>query len=111
MAQLNCGACQSLMETDPSLALNGMTDSECTSLKNNTGLVTTSGNDDETDLNDMNDCLIGNLVSDLERYDICDWKDFMEKYMANGWTLNKALICAIAGLWAKVEALEEAQGE
>ena len=50
--------------------------------------------------------MIGNMAAELVKYDLCDWKDFMQKYMPNEYTVNQALICAIAGLWTKVEALE-----
>ena len=103
---VNCGACAEIREIDPSLVLNGFTDAECASLKNNTGLVPNSGNDNETDLNNLNDCLIGNLVTEVEQYDSCDWKEYTMRMSPNEWTMFKALICAISGLQAKVDALE-----
>lgn len=103
---MNCDACNSIREIDPNLVMNGFGDDECASFKNNTGLVPNSGNNNETDLNNLNDCMIGNFSTELVKYDVCDWKAFMEKYMPNEYTLNKALICAIAGLWERVEELE-----
>ena len=105
---LNCNSCQEIRELDPSFILNGFSDSECASLKNNTGLVPTSGNDNETDLNNLADCLIGTVASEIAKYDLCDWKEYMSRLAPNEWTMFKALICTIAGLQAKVDALEQA---
>lgn len=103
---INCNACNEIREIDPSLILNGFTDVECASFKNNTGLSPDSGNNNETDLNSMNDCLIGNLAAEVEKYDVCDWREYTMQMAPNEWTMFKALICAIAGLQAKVDALE-----
>ena len=105
---INCNACGEIRDIDPSFVINGFTDVECASLKNNTGLSPDSGNDNETDLNNLNDCLIGNLVTEVERYDACDWKEYTQRMAPNEWTMFKALICTIAGLQAKVEELETA---
>lgn len=86
---------------------NGFGDTECTSLKNDTGIEPSAGKDDCHDLNMLNDCLIGILAGELEKYDVCDWKEFMERYAANEWTNNKAMICAICGLWENIHAIWE----
>lgn len=106
MAESNCRACADIRTIDPSLIINGLGTNECTSLKNNTGIVASSGHNNETDLNNLNDCLIGNMVAELEKYDVCDWKSFEENLVPNLWTMNKALICAIAGMQAKINALQ-----
>ena len=102
MANVNCSACDDIRETDPSLIVNGWSSTECTSMKNNTGLSPSSGHSDFTDLNNMADCLIGNMESEIEAYDVCDWKDFMRRFIPNLWTMLKGIICAIGGLWTKV---------
>lgn len=100
MANVSCGSCDDLRILDPDFIANGLGDDECASLANNTGLVTSSGDDTATDLQLMNDCLIGNLVNEIEGYEICDWKNFMDAYLPNAWTMNKAFICALAGAMA-----------
>ena len=102
MANLNCTACENLMNDVPELIVNGLNDSMCTSLKNDTGLTTSNANNDCTDLNDMNDCLIGNMETEIEKYDVCDWKSFTKKFISNLWTMLKAIICAICGIWTNI---------
>lgn len=105
MANQNCSACEDLRQTDPNLIVNGFTDTECTSLKNDTGLVASSGHNDCTDLNNLNDCLVGNMETELDAYDVCDWKEFMKKFIPNVWTTLKGIICAICGIWTNVHNL------
>lgn len=105
MANINCEACADLRETSPELVVNGFTDEMCVSLGNDTGLSPSSGNDDCTDLNNMNDCLVGNLDAEVEAYDVCEWKPFMHKFIPNVWTTLKGIICAICGLWTNVKTL------
>lgn len=105
MADLNCKSCEDLRKEVPELIANGFTDTMCASLKNDTGLKTSSGHNDCTDLNNLNDCLIGNAETEIERYDTCDWKDFTKNHLNNLWTTLKAMICAICGLWTNVHNL------
>lgn len=106
MANMNCSACEDLRQVDPNLIVNGFGDDECNSLQNNTGLSPSSGNDDCTDLNNMNDCLVGNMATEIESYDVCDWKTFMKKFIPNVWTTIKGIICAICGLWKLAERID-----
>lgn len=99
MADYNCSACSELREDAPNFINYGLTSTEVTSLQNNTGLNPSSGNDDCTDLNDMNDCLIGNMETEIDAYDVCDWKTFMKRFIGNVWTVIKGIICSICGLW------------
>lgn len=105
MANINCSSCAELRETAPSLIVNGFDDTMCASLKNDTGLNPSSGNDNCTDLNNMNDCLVGNMDSEIDAYEVCDWKEFMHKFIPNVWTTLKAMICSICGLWTNVHNL------
>lgn len=107
MANTNCEACETLRHLDPDMVVNGFDSENCTSLQNDTGLVATSGNDDATDLNTMNDCLIGNMETEVDKYDTCNWKDFMKKYLPNLWTMLAAIICALQGLWTNVHEIWE----
>lgn len=103
MANKSCTACEDLREISPGLILNGLDDDMCLSLANNTGLSTSDDNDDCTDLNNLNDCFVGGMVDELESYNVCDWKKFMSKYIPNDWTVNKAIICSICGIWTLLE--------
>lgn len=107
MANVSCSACEDLRQTDPNLIVNGFTDTECTSLQNDTGLSPSSGHDDCTDLNNLNDCLVGNEATEVESYDVCDWKTFMKKFIPNVWTVLKGIICAICGLWTNIHSIWE----
>lgn len=106
MANINCSACSELQETAPELAIVGLTEDMCTSLQNNTGLTASSGHDDCTDLENMNDCLVGNMDSEIEAYNVCDWKPFMHRFIPNAWTTLKGIICSICGIWTNLKRLE-----
>lgn len=106
MANTNCSACEDLRQNAPNLIVNGLGSTECTSLKNNTGLSPSSGHNDCTDLDDMNDCLIGNMEQEIKSYEVCDWKEFMKNFIPNVWTMFKGIICSICGMWTKIEQHE-----
>ena len=101
----NCAACDDIREVDPNLLINGIGSSECTSLKNDTGLVASSGHNDCTDLEDLNDCLVKNMATEINSYNACSWKDFMKLFINNLWTTLKAMICAICGIWTNIHNL------
>lgn len=103
MANKNCDACSKLQEDAAEFVQNGVTTSICNSLKNNTGFNTSSDNDNCTDLDYANDCLIGNMEDALEAYDVCSWKKFMKDFIHNLWNVLKAMICSMCGLWAQTE--------
>ena len=105
MANISCSSCEDLRQTDPNLLVNGIGDTECASLQNDTGLVASSGHNDCTDLNNLNDCLIGNQEAEVDLYEVCDWKAFMKQFIPNLWTTIKAVICAICGIWTNIHNL------
>ena len=105
MAEVYCEACEELKDEVPELLVNGFDNNMATSLKNDTGLKASSGNNDCTDLDTMNDCLIGNMQTEIDDYDSCTWKTFTKDYIANAWTMFKAIISAICGLWTNVHNL------
>ncbi len=107
MAKPNCSACDDLRENSPNLIVNGLGDTECTSLANNTGLNPSSGHNDCDDLHDLNDCLIGNMEQEIDAYDVCDWKEYMRKFVENTWTVFKGIICAICGIWVNIANLRK----
>lgn len=102
----NCAACDELKNIDANFIVNGLGDTECTSLANNTGLSPSSGNDDCTDLELMNDCLVKNMGSEIDSYTVCNWKDYMKLLVKNVWTMFKGIICSICGLWEAVDNVE-----
>jgi len=103
MATKNCSACSDLKENAPEFVLNGVTDDVCTNLQNNLGLSGDSNDCD--DLNDANDCLIGNMESEVDAYEVCDWKSFMQAFIPNLWNMLKAIICTICGIWTNITKL------
>lgn len=107
MAELNCSACEDLRQDAPNFINYGLTDTECASLGNDTGLNPSSGNDDCEDLNNMNDCLVGNMQEEVDAYEVCDWKEFMKLFIGNVWTVIKGIICAICGIWTNIHELYE----
>ncbi len=104
MSNIDCGACNDLREYAPHFVQNGITSTECNSLKNDTGLnpSLTTLHTDCDDLNDVNDCLVGRMDGDLEAYETCDWKKFMHKFIPNVYETIKGIICALCGAWAKL---------
>ena len=106
MAEINCSACEDIREASPEFIINGLTDDICTSLANNTGMNPTDENDTCTDLSNLNDCLVGNMETELKSYDSCDWKNFMKNFIPNLWTTLKAIICSFCGIWAHIKRLE-----
>lgn len=103
MANKNCDACSELQEYSADFVQNGVTTSICNSLKNNTGFNTSSGHDNCEDLDNANDCLIGNMEDAIEGYDVCSWKDYMRDFVHNLWNVLKAMICSMCGLWQRTE--------
>lgn len=107
MSQIDCNACSDLKTYAPNFTENGIGDTECTSLAADTGLnpSLTPKHNDANDLHDMNDCLVGRPVSDLEKYEICDWQDFMQGYIPNVYETIKGIICAVGGIWTYIHNL------
>ncbi len=105
MANRNCEACEDLRQDAPELIVNGFDSTMCASLKNDTGLKPSAGHNDCTDLDKMNDCFVGNMADEIEDYDVCDWKTFMQRFIPNLWTTLKAMICAICGIWSNIHSL------
>lgn len=105
MSSINCSSCNDLKNNSSDFATNGVTTAVCTSLKNDTGFSTSNNHNDCTDLDLANDCLIGNMEAEIEKYDMCDWKEFMQDFISNTHTVLKAMICAICGIWTNIHQL------
>ena len=103
MSNKQCSACEDLRVNAPDFVINGLGDDECENLSNNRGLAGNS--DDCTDLHDMNDCLVGYMEDEIDAYETCDWKKYMKEFVPNVWTVFKGIICAICGIWCKLEAM------
>lgn len=104
MADYNCSACDELRQNSSDFYINGVTDSVCTQLQNDKGFSGKST--DCEDLDDANDCLIRGMESEIDAYDACDWQEYMHKFVGNVWTVIKAIICSICGLWKFVNKHE-----
>lgn len=105
MAKYECDACEQLRQNAPNFVINGFGEDECANLKANAGLAGESTNC--TDVNDMNDCLIGMMDREVNAYETCDWKIFMKKFVQNLWTTLKAIICWLCGLQCMVDQLSK----
>lgn len=104
---VDCSACTDLKKNAPEFVQNGVTKTVCASLQNDTGLnptLTTLHTDCE-DLDTATDCMIGMMEKEVDSYDLCDWKDFMKKFINNLTQILKAIICAICGIWTNIHKL------
>lgn len=104
---IDCSACEELRENAPNFVQNGITDTECNSLKNDTGFnprLTTLHTDCE-DLDTANDCLIGMMDGEIEKYEPCDWQKYMHKFIPNLYQFLKAEVCALCGIWTNIHQL------
>lgn len=113
MSKISCDACVELKENAPEFVMNGVTDTVCGSLMNDTGLnpgLTVLHNNCD-DLHDVNDCLIGRMDNELEAYEVCDWKDYMHKLLPNMYELTKAIICGDCGQWNRIHWLDGRIGD
>lgn len=107
MSQINCEACETLRVNAAAFVQHGVTNTECNSMANDTGINPNLSpkHNDATDLHTANDCLIGKMTDDLESYNVCDWQDFMKHFIANLHALLKLMICAMGGIWSKIHDL------
>lgn len=107
MNDINCNACEELLEHAYEFAEDGVTDNVCSSLQNDTGfnpgLAATYTDCEDLDL--ANDCLIGKMDGELKDTDPCELKPFLHRLIPNMYNLYKAIICAICGLWSNVHKL------
>lgn len=107
MSQINCEACETLRVNAAAFVQHGVTNTECNSMANDTGINPNLSpkHNDATDLHTANDCLVGKMNDDIESYNVCDWQDFMHKFMSNLHELLKLMICALGGIWTKIHDL------
>lgn len=107
MSQINCEACETLRVNAAAFVQHGVTNTECNSMANDTGINPNLSpkHNDATDLHTANDCLVGKMNDDIESYNICDWQDFMHRFLSNLHGLLKLMICALGGIWTKIHDL------
>lgn len=106
MANQNCNSCNDLRTNSSRFVTKGVDSTVCTSLQNDTGFSTSNNHNDCTDLDLANDCIIGNMETEVKSYSVCDWRKFMMKFIPNLHEMYAAIICAICGLWKKIGRLE-----
>lgn len=104
MTEMNCFACDDLVELVPEIATEGVNETMCTSLQNNTGLnpSLTVLHDNCEDLSDANDCLVGRMNNEVENF---KWQDFFHRFIPNLYEFHKMLICDSCGIWKKIQDL------
>lgn len=100
MSRLACDACDNLRENAADFVNAGVTSAICDSLHDNTGLNPNLSplHQNEEDLHDANDCLIGTMDEQVEMYQACDWKEYMHKFVRNLYETLKAIICWLGGV-------------
>lgn len=107
MLEIDCNACENLCETSPEFVEQGVTDTVCNSLKNDTGLnpeLSVLHNNCE-DFEDMTDCLIGRMDQDIDLYEVCDWKTYMHRLVPNLYNYLKAMVCWLCGLTERISSV------
>lgn len=98
-----CEACAELRHDHPELIANGFNgETHGKNFAEDKGLSEKDDTNDCYDFNLMNDCLIGSMADEAEISGMCGWQDYMKKLVPNLWTMFKAIICAICGIWDNI---------
>lgn len=92
---------------DQNFCFTEITDEICENLSNDEGIhpSATNSNSDCDDLTALNDLAIGSLHNALMVLDLCDidaYKCWLDSLLSWQWNVDKALICAICGLWKNI---------
>lgn len=103
---MSCNSCEDLRTNSPTFYQKGVTTAVCNSLKNDTGFSTSNNHNDCTDLGHANDCLIGDMATEIKSYGVCDWRKFTRKFIGNVHQVIKAIICAICGILTRLTKVE-----
>lgn len=96
---------------DENFCFSEITDKICENLKNDEGInpSATHSNSDCDDLSSLNDLATGSLHNALMTLNLCDvdaYKCWLDSLLSWQWNVDKALICAICGLWDVVHCLD-----
>lgn len=91
---------------DKNFCFTEITDKICESLANDEGIhpSATNQNNDCDDLTSLNDLATGSLHNALMTLNMCDvdaYKCWLDSLLSWQWNVDKAIICAICGLWEK----------
>lgn len=100
-----CAACDALDKTNADFTENGVSAQICQNFHDNVGLNQSDSSKNCTDFHNVNDCLIGGLLDEVDSYNACDLDGLMKKLMTNMMALNDLLICSDCGQWDQIEAL------
>nr|DAV18295.1 MAG TPA: hypothetical protein [Caudoviricetes sp.] len=97
---------------DRNYCFTSITDKICENLMNDEGIhpSATHSNTDCDDLKALNDLSTGSLHNALMALDLCDvdaYKCWLDSLLNWQWNVDKAIICAICGLWKIVHCLDE----
>lgn len=97
---------------DSDFCFNEIDNNACENLANDKGIHPTKENTNDTceDLKALNDLGIANLNNRLSMLDICnieDLKCWLFSLLSWIWNINRAIICAICGLFAMIKELRQ----
>lgn len=97
---------------DKNFCFTEITDKICESLANDEGIhpSATNQNSDCDDLSSINDLATGSLHNALMTLNMCDvdaYKCWLDSLLSWQWNVDKAIICAICGIWEKIHCLDE----
>src|SRR5699024_11454466 len=102
----------SIANGDQNFCLCGITDLRCENLLVNEGIhpSVSHSNTDCDDLSSLNDLATGSLHNALMVLNMCDvdaYKCWLDSLLSWQWNVDKALICAICGLWDIVQCIDD----
>ncbi len=97
---------------DKNFCFTEITDKICESLANDEGIhpSATNQNSDCDDLSSLNDLATGSLHNALMTLNMCDvdaYKCWLDSLLSWQWNVDKAIICAICGIWEKIHEMED----
>lgn len=97
---------------DQNFCFCGITDQICKNLRANEGIhpSATHSNTDCDDLSSLNDLATGSLHNALMTLNMCDvdaYKCWLDSLLSWDWNVDKAIICAICGLWEVLECIDK----
>lgn len=97
---------------DKNFCFTEITDKICESLANDEGIhpSATNKNNDCDDLTSLNDLATGSLYNTLMTLNMCDvdaYKCWLDSLLSWQWNVDKAIICAICGIWKKIHEFED----
>lgn len=103
---------QNIQNGDKNFCFTEITDKICESLANDEGIhpSATNQNNDCDDLSSLNDLATGSLHNALITLNMCDvnkYKCWLDSLLSWNWNVDKAIICALCGIWKKIHEIEK----